>query len=49
MLYLRGNPLDYDAWANITKDPTWKYENVLPYFKRHIDYNGEFVRNGETL
>ncbi|XP_059046770.1 ecdysone oxidase-like [Achroia grisella] len=32
MDYVRGNPHDYNTWANITKDDTWKYENVLPYF-----------------
>lgn len=34
MLYLRGHPTDYDNWADITNDPTWKWENVLPYFKK---------------
>ncbi|CAB3221171.1 unnamed protein product [Arctia plantaginis] len=32
MVYSRGHPTDYDSWANITKDSTWEWENVLPYF-----------------
>ncbi|XP_031765765.2 ecdysone oxidase-like [Galleria mellonella] len=32
MYYVRGNPYDYDNWANITNDNTWSYNNVLPYF-----------------
>jgi choline dehydrogenase len=40
MLYFRGSPKDFDAWANITKDPSWKYENVLPYLKKSEDYHG---------
>jgi choline dehydrogenase len=33
MLYLRGNRLDYDDWAELT-DPSWSYRSVLPYFKK---------------
>lgn len=40
MLYVRGSPIDYDNWANATGDDTWKYDNVLPYFKRGFNYNG---------
>lgn len=32
MLYSRGHPTDYDTWAHLTKDSTWEWENVLPYF-----------------
>ncbi|CAL8089875.1 unnamed protein product [Orchesella dallaii] len=45
MLYVRGHPLDYDLWANITGDPGWKYENVLPYFKKSLDYHGAYADN----
>jgi len=45
MIYVRGSPLDYDEWANITGDPAWKYENVLPYFKKSLDYHGAFSDN----
>ncbi|XP_047995150.1 ecdysone oxidase-like isoform X2 [Leguminivora glycinivorella] len=34
MFYVRGNPQDYQAWAEVAKDESWKYENLLPYFKK---------------
>src|SRR5205085_11101967 len=33
MLYVRGNPADYDAWA-AGGAPDWGYEDVLPFFLR---------------
>lgn len=33
MMYVRGNPLDYDGWANAGCEG-WDYDNVLPFFKR---------------
>ncbi|XP_061377260.1 ecdysone oxidase-like isoform X1 [Danaus plexippus] len=32
MYYVRGNPYDYNRWAQLVDDETWKWENVLPYF-----------------
>src|SRR5215208_280413 len=32
MIYMRGNPLDYDEWG-----PGWTWEEMLPYFKRAED------------
>uniref|UniRef100_A0A2H1WZ72 SFRICE_027322 n=1 Tax=Spodoptera frugiperda TaxID=7108 RepID=A0A2H1WZ72_SPOFR len=32
MTWSRGNPKNFEKWHRITKDPTWKWENVLPYF-----------------
>ncbi|OXA42201.1 Glucose dehydrogenase [FAD, quinone] [Folsomia candida] len=46
-VYMRGNPNCYDNWANSTGDPTWKYDNVLPYFKKSLDYHGQFAENKE--
>ncbi|XP_021966685.1 glucose dehydrogenase [FAD, quinone] isoform X1 [Folsomia candida] len=42
MIYMRGNPNDFDNWANLTGDASWSYENVLPYFKKSEDYTGNY-------
>jgi choline dehydrogenase len=34
MLYIRGNKLDYDEWADLGCKG-WSYDEVLPYFKVH--------------
>nr|KAI8748474.1 glucose dehydrogenase FAD; quinone-like [Biomphalaria glabrata] len=34
MNYVRGSKHDFDRWANYTKDPSWDYAHVLPYFKK---------------
>jgi choline dehydrogenase-like flavoprotein len=36
MLYVRGRPLDYDAWE-AQGAPGWGYGDVLPYFKKSED------------
>lgn len=33
MVYIRGNPRDYDAWA-AARCTGWSYEDVLPFFRR---------------
>lgn len=33
-IYTRGNPGDYDGWANEEGCEGWSYREVLPYFKR---------------
>ena len=38
MIYMRGQRRDYDAWAQITGDEGWRWDAVLPYFKRHEDH-----------
>jgi choline dehydrogenase-like flavoprotein len=40
MLYVRGNPADYDGWAQ-RGCRGWSFDDVLPYFKKSEDY-----RNG---
>ena len=34
MLYVRGNSGDYNRWADLIGHDRFKYENVLPYFKK---------------
>ena len=38
MVYIRGNPQDFDRWQTLGADG-WSYADVLPYFKRaeHAD------------
>lgn len=37
MLYVRGQPLDYDTWAQFG-NRGWSYSQVLPYFKKSENY-----------
>ncbi|MDI9332488.1 MAG: GMC family oxidoreductase N-terminal domain-containing protein [Alphaproteobacteria bacterium] len=39
MIYMRGQSRDYDQWARITGDDTWRWDACLPYFKRHEDHH----------
>ncbi len=34
MIYIRGNPLDYEKWAGDKGMEAWDYAHCLPYFKR---------------
>lgn len=49
MLYVRGNPQDYNLWANLTGDDGWSYESVLPYFKKSLDYDGAYSENSYVV
>ena len=35
MIYMRGQARDYDAWAELTGDDAWSWENALPDFIAH--------------
>ncbi|MES2402407.1 MAG: GMC family oxidoreductase N-terminal domain-containing protein [Pseudomonadota bacterium] len=39
MIYMRGQARDYDGWAQLTGDMTWRWENALPHFKLHEDHH----------
>jgi len=38
MIYMRGQARDYDHWAELTGDDSWRWDNTLPYFRRHEDH-----------
>ncbi|CAL8140570.1 unnamed protein product [Orchesella dallaii] len=42
MHFNRGNPQDYNTWAEITGDRSWRYENLMKYFRRSENYDGIF-------
>jgi choline dehydrogenase len=39
MIYMRGQARDYDQWAKLTGDPSWRWDQVLPLFKKTEDYH----------
>jgi choline dehydrogenase len=38
MIYMRGQRRDYDEWAQLTGDSGWRWDSVLPLFKRSEDH-----------
>ncbi len=40
MLYVRGNPADFDGWAQMGARG-WSYDEVLPYFRKSETYHGK--------
>src|SRR3989442_1363156 len=38
MIYMRGQARDYDQWAELSGDPSWRWQQVLPLFKRSEDH-----------
>jgi choline dehydrogenase len=43
MIYMRGQAGDYDRWAEVSGDPSWRWDQVLPLFRRSENHHG-----GET-
>ncbi len=40
MIYMRGQSQDYERWADVTGDPSWGWDRVLPMFMKSEDYYG---------
>ena len=38
MIYMRGQREDYDGWAQAAGDASWRWDEVLPIFKRSEDH-----------
>ena len=38
MIYMRGQAQDYESWADDCGNDAWRWENVLPLFKRSEDH-----------
>src|SRR4051794_5057488 len=39
MIYMRGQARDYETWAELTGDDSWRWQQVLPVFKKSEDYH----------
>jgi choline dehydrogenase len=47
MIYMRGQAGDYDRWADVTGDPSWRWDQVLPLFRHSEDHHaGESAIHG---
>ena len=47
MIYMRGQRSDYDRWAEACGDDSWRWEGVLPLFKKSEDhYRGASEAHG---
>jgi choline dehydrogenase len=40
MIYMRGQSGDYDRWAELTGDPSWAWDQVLPLFMKTEHHHG---------
>lgn len=40
MIYMRGQARDYNEWADLTGDASWRWEKTLPLFMKSEDHHG---------
>ncbi|MEY3288194.1 MAG: hypothetical protein RLZZ419_436, partial [Pseudomonadota bacterium] len=40
MIYMRGQQRDYEEWARLTGDDSWRWDQVLPLFRVAEDHHG---------
>ena len=38
MIYMRGQSRDFELWAEVTGDESWRWQAVLPHFLAHEDH-----------
>jgi choline dehydrogenase len=43
--YHRGPASDYDRWAELTNDPSWSYDSLLPLFKNSEGFEDTTVQS----
>lgn len=48
MVHSRGSPKDYDNWAHLLNDDSFKYENLVKYFKKMESFVGEKFGNEDN-
>jgi choline dehydrogenase len=47
MIYMRGQARDYEQWADLTGDDSWRWDKVLPWFKKSENhYQGATLHHG---
>ncbi|KOB60262.1 putative ecdysone oxidase [Operophtera brumata] len=44
-IHIHGAPHDFNRWADVVNDSSWRYENVLPYFKKSEHLKDPVVEN----
>ncbi|CAG7828771.1 unnamed protein product [Allacma fusca] len=47
MAYQRGSPIDYDSWAELTGDDSWRYSRILKYYKKSENYMGNYTHSDQ--
>jgi len=48
MVYMRGNPRDWDTFSQIVGDEGYNYANIVPHYKRTENFVGELVNPEES-
>ena len=48
MIYMRGQAEDYNSWAEAAGDESWRWEHILPLYKRKEGYYGKESEHHNT-
>jgi choline dehydrogenase-like flavoprotein len=41
--WMRGPAVDYDRWAQLVGDDSWRFENLLPHFRKSEDFRSSSI------